>query len=86
MSLIIKGMTGAMTGSRLADDFRPAMKKLARVSRAQGGRWAGGKSSETMTPADYLAFRSAFGRPAVFQSWQYHCHWNFCSAIASATC
>jgi tryptophan 2,3-dioxygenase len=70
MSLIIKELTGAI--KHMADGtFEPAMKMLARVSRAQeqmSGAW---EVLKTMTPADYLEFRDAFGRASGFQSWQY---------------
>ncbi|MBL8311164.1 MAG: tryptophan 2,3-dioxygenase [Burkholderiales bacterium] len=70
MSLIIKELSGAM--ARLSvGDFEPAMKMLARVSRAQEQMGAAWEVLKTMTPADYLAFRSAFGKASGFQSWQY---------------
>ena len=70
MSLIIKELTGAMT-KLAAGDFEPAMKMLSRASRAQeqmGNAW---EVLKTMTPADYLEFRNAFGKASGFQSWQY---------------
>lgn len=70
MSLIIKELSGAM--ARLtAGDFEPAMKMLSRVSRAQEQMGAAWEVLKTMTPADYLAFRNAFGKASGFQSWQY---------------
>jgi tryptophan 2,3-dioxygenase len=70
MSLIIKELSSAM--QNMADgQFDPAMKMLARVSRAQeqmGNAW---EVLKTMTPADYLTFRDAFGKASGFQSWQY---------------
>lgn len=70
MSLIIAELEAAM--SRLATgDFAPAMKMLARVSRAQeqmGNAW---EVLKTMTPSDYLEFRDSLGRASGFQSWQY---------------
>lgn len=70
MSLIIKELEGAM--ARLtAGDFEPAMKMLARASRAQEQMGAAWEVLKTMTPADYLEFRSAFGKASGFQSWQY---------------
>lgn len=70
MSLIIKELVGAI--DCLAQrEFDPAMKMLARVSRAQeqmGNAW---EVLKTMTPADYLEFRHAFGKASGFQSWQY---------------
>jgi tryptophan 2,3-dioxygenase len=70
MSLIIKELSAAMTN--LSNGvFDPAMKMLARVSRAQeqmGNAW---EVLKTMTPADYLTFRDAFGKASGFQSWQY---------------
>ncbi len=70
MSLIIKELMGAIAHMNEAN-FEPAMKMLARVSRAQeqmSGAW---EVLKTMTPADYLEFRDAFGRASGFQSWQY---------------
>jgi tryptophan 2,3-dioxygenase len=70
MSLIIKELLGAIT-CLSKHEFDPAMKMLARVSRAQeqmGNAW---EVLKTMTPADYLAFRHAFGKASGFQSWQY---------------
>jgi tryptophan 2,3-dioxygenase len=70
MSLIIHELTKAIDHlSRGVVD--PAMKMLTRVSRAQeqmGNAW---EVLKTMTPADYLEFRNAFGKASGFQSWQY---------------
>jgi tryptophan 2,3-dioxygenase len=70
MSLIVKELTAA-TACLARNEFDPAMKMLARVSRAQeqmGNAW---EVLKTMTPADYLEFRHAFGKASGFQSWQY---------------
>ena len=70
MSLIIRELAGAMV-KLAAGDFEPAMKMLSRASRAQeqmGNAW---EVLKTMTPADYLEFRNAFGKASGFQSWQY---------------
>jgi len=70
MSLIIKELSGAM--ARLsAGDFEPAMKMLTRASRAQEQMSNAWEVLKTMTPADYLEFRHAFGKASGFQSWQY---------------
>ncbi len=70
MSLIIKELIGAI--KRLGEgNFEPAMKMLARVSRAQEQMSNAWEVLKTMTPADYLEFRDAFGRASGFQSWQY---------------
>jgi tryptophan 2,3-dioxygenase len=70
MSLIIKELSAAM---KSLDDgvFDPAMKMLARVSRAQEQMSNAWQVLKTMTPADYLTFREAFGKASGFQSWQY---------------
>ena len=47
------------------------MKMLARVSRAQEQMSNAWEVLKTMTPADYLEFREAFGKASGFQSWQY---------------
>jgi len=70
MSLVIHELEAAMR-ELSAGHFEPAMKMLTRVSRAQeqmGGAW---EVLKTMTPADYLEFRHAFGKASGFQSWQY---------------
>ena len=70
MSLIIKELTGAIAHMNEAN-FEPAMKMLARVSRAQEQMSNAWEVLKTMTPADYLEFRDAFGKASGFQSWQY---------------
>jgi tryptophan 2,3-dioxygenase len=70
MSLIIKELSAAMK-SLDAGVFDPAMKMLARVSRAQEQMSNAWEVLKTMTPADYLTFRDAFGKASGFQSWQY---------------
>lgn len=70
MSLIIHELEAAMR-ELVSGRFEPAMKKLTRVARSQeqmGGAW---DVLKTMTPADYLGFRHAFGKASGFQSWQY---------------
>ena len=70
MSLIIKELTGAIKHLNQGS-FEPAMKMLTRVSRAQEQMSNAWEVLKTMTPADYLEFRDAFGRASGFQSWQY---------------
>jgi tryptophan 2,3-dioxygenase len=70
MSLIVKELSAAM--AHLGNDvFDPAMKMLTRVSRAQEQMSNAWEVLKTMTPADYLEFRHAFGKASGFQSWQY---------------
>jgi tryptophan 2,3-dioxygenase len=54
-----------------ADHLPPAFKSLARVTRIQEQLIAAWDVLSTMTPADYLAFRSALGPASGFQSYQY---------------
>ena len=54
-----------------ADCLPPAFKSLARVTRIQEQLIAAWDVLSTMTPADYLAFRSALGPASGFQSYQY---------------
>jgi tryptophan 2,3-dioxygenase len=49
----------------------PALKMLARVCRAQEQMTSSWEVLKTMTPSDYLEFRSSFGRASGFQSHQY---------------
>jgi tryptophan 2,3-dioxygenase len=54
-----------------ADDVPPALKMMARVSRIQLNLTQSWQILATMTPADYLQFRSALGQSSGFQSHQY---------------
>lgn len=70
MKLIIHELQSAM--SLLAQGIiDPALKMLTRVCRAQEQMSSSWEVLKTMTPADYLEFRSAFGRASGFQSYQY---------------
>lgn len=70
MKLIVHELTAAM--ACLADGvIDPAMKMLARVARAQEQMTNAWEVLKTMTPADYLEFRDAFGPASGFQSHQY---------------
>jgi tryptophan 2,3-dioxygenase len=53
------------------DNLPPAFKALARVTRIQEQLIRAWDVLSTMTPADYLAFRSALGPASGFQSFQY---------------
>jgi tryptophan 2,3-dioxygenase len=53
------------------DDLPPAFKALARITRIQEQLIRAWDVLSTMTPADYLAFRSALGPASGFQSFQY---------------
>jgi len=53
------------------DDLEPAFKMLARVARTQAQMIQSWDVLGTMTPADYMRFRSALGHSSGFQSWQY---------------
>ena len=70
MKLLIHELQSAM---RLleAGVIDPAMKMLARVARAQEQMTNAWEVLKTMTPADYLRFRSSFGQASGFQSHQY---------------
>jgi tryptophan 2,3-dioxygenase len=60
----------AIDGIR-TDELRPALKALARVGRVQEQLISAWDVLSTMTPADYLVFRGAFGAASGFQSYQY---------------
>lgn len=70
MKLTVHELQSAMERIR-AEDLDPAMKMLSRVSRIQEQMTASWEVLKTMTPADYLKFRSSFGRASGFQSHQY---------------
>ena len=54
-----------------ADDLGPALKALARVARIQHVLIESWQVLSTMTPTDYLRFRSLFGTASGLQSVQY---------------
>jgi tryptophan 2,3-dioxygenase len=70
LKLIAHEVEAAMAAIR-ADHLPPAFKSLARVTRIQEQLIAAWDVLSTMTPADYLAFRSALGAASGFQSHQY---------------
>ncbi|MCP8969405.1 tryptophan 2,3-dioxygenase [Ectobacillus ponti] len=53
------------------DQFSPAFKMLARVSRIQAQLIQSWDVLATMTPAEYLEFRSELGQSSGFQSYQH---------------
>ena len=53
------------------DELRPAFKAMARCGRIQKQLIEAWDVLATMTPHDYLAFRSHLGSSSGFQSWQY---------------
>ncbi len=70
MKLMIHELTGAIRHLR-ADQLSPCFKILARVKQIQMqlfNQWA---VLETLTPSEYLQFRSVLGNASGFQSVQY---------------
>ncbi|MEO8500618.1 MAG: tryptophan 2,3-dioxygenase family protein [Vicinamibacteria bacterium] len=70
MKLMIHELTAAIRHLR-ADDLSPCFKILARVKQIQMqlfNQWA---VLETLTPSEYLQFRSVLGNSSGFQSAQY---------------
>jgi tryptophan 2,3-dioxygenase len=70
MKLIVHELSSAMQHLE-KKSIDPAMKMLARVSRAQEQMANAWEVLKTMTPSDYLVFRSSFGQASGFQSHQY---------------
>jgi tryptophan 2,3-dioxygenase len=70
LKLVAHEIEAAINSIR-ADHLPPAFKSLARVTRIQEQLIAAWDVLSTMTPADYLAFRSALGPASGFQSYQY---------------
>lgn len=70
ISLIVRELQAAM--AQLAAGVTDApLKGLTRVVRAQEQLTSAWEVLKTMTPADYLQFRAAFGQASGFQSAQY---------------
>ena len=53
------------------DDLRPALKGLARVKHVQRTLTDQWSVLATLTPSEYVEFRSSLGTSSGFQSWQY---------------
>jgi len=70
LKLIIHELEAAM-GLLARGVVDPALKMLTRICRAQEQMSQSWEVLKTMTPADYLQFRWAFGRASGFQSYQY---------------
>ncbi|AZI42775.1 tryptophan 2,3-dioxygenase [Deinococcus psychrotolerans] len=70
LGLIVQELRAAMTLLSAGVTDAP-LKMLSRVVRAQEQMTNAWEVLKTMTPADYLQFRSAFGRASGFQSAQY---------------
>ncbi len=70
LKLVAHEIEAAIAAIR-ADHLPPAFKALARVTRIQEQLIAAWDVLSTMTPADYLAFRSVLGPASGFQSFQY---------------
>ncbi len=70
MKLMIHELQSAMICLENAT-IDPAMKMLARVSKTQEQMASAWEVLKTMTPSDYLVFRSSFGQASGFQSHQY---------------
>lgn len=70
MRLVVHELQGAMQLLE-QDIIDPALKMLTRVVRAEEQMTNAWEVLKTMTPADYLKFRSSFGQASGFQSHQY---------------
>ena len=70
LKLVAYEIEAALAAIRV-DHLPPAFKSLARVTRIQEQLITAWDVLSTMTPADYLAFRSALGPESGFQSYQY---------------
>jgi tryptophan 2,3-dioxygenase len=70
LKLVVHELNSAMTALE-GGATDAALKMLSRVSRAQEQMTNAWEVLKTMTPADYLQFRSSFGQASGFQSYQY---------------
>ncbi len=70
MKLILHELRAAISNIE-KDDLQPAFKQLARVSRIQTQIIQGWDVLSTLTPAEYMEFRSSLGNASGFQSYQY---------------
>lgn len=72
MKLVIHELRSAIKDLR-RDDVDASLKVLARVKQVQRQLFEQWAVLETLTPADYLAFRHVLGPSSGFQSLQYRC-------------
>ncbi len=70
MKLILHELRAAIKNIE-KDDLQPAFKQLARVSKIQTQIIQGWDVLSTLTPAEYMEFRSSLGNASGFQSYQY---------------
>lgn len=70
LDLVARELDLAIASIR-SDDTGPALKALARVGRIQEQLSSAWDVLSTLTPADYLVFRGAFGQASGFQSYRY---------------
>ncbi|MGL5734077.1 MAG: tryptophan 2,3-dioxygenase, partial [Beijerinckiaceae bacterium] len=70
LKLVAHELTAAIAAIQ-RDELSVAFKSTARVSRIQEQLLQAWDVLSTMTPADYLKFRGAFGAASGFQSYQY---------------
>lgn len=70
MKLMLHELRAAMVQIR-KDDFGPAFKMLARVSRVMAQLIQAWDVLSTLTPSEYTSFRPFLGRSSGFQSYQY---------------
>lgn len=69
MKLILHELHSAI-GFIQSDDLKPALKRLARVSRIQLQLIQSWDVLSTLTPSEYMAFRDQLGHASGFQSYQ----------------
>jgi len=70
MKLILHELRAAIENIE-KDDLQPAFKQLARVSKIQAQIIQGWDVLSTLTPAEYMEFRSSLANASGFQSYQY---------------
>lgn len=70
MKLMLHELRAARDRVR-GDELQPAFKMLARVSRIMAQLIQAWDVLSTLTPSEYLDFRSSLGRSSGFQSYQY---------------
>ena len=70
MKLILHELRAAIKNIE-HDQLQPAFKQLARVSKIQSQIIQGWDVLSTLTPAEYMEFRSSLGNASGFQSYQY---------------
>ena len=85
MKLLLHELQAAIAAVA-GDQLQRAFKMLARVSKIMEQMVHAWDVLATMTPPEYSTIRPSLASSSGFQSWQYRCRSNSCSATRTRRC